>query len=219
MGGGGEGGIRTLEAGISRLRDFQSRSFGQLGHLSVRTSFTKKRFQRACQTSPVRRHRNSGSHRTRRGPRRGSKARRCPHAFERRRVAEREGFEPSVRFYPYNRLAGGCLQPARPPLRTNTFTNILPCFADALQRTPRIPPATKGTLRSARFPFLRHQPCAKEGGGGSRIRTCGASPPSGFQDRRLQPLGHPSTKRILIPDPVATREGKRGPGRHRTRMV
>jgi hypothetical protein len=32
---GGEGGIRTLEAGISHLRDFQSRSFGQLGHLSV----------------------------------------------------------------------------------------------------------------------------------------------------------------------------------------
>ena len=26
-------------------------------------------------------------------------------------MAEREGFEPSVRFYPYNRLAGGCLQP------------------------------------------------------------------------------------------------------------
>ena len=38
LAGGGEGGIRTLEAGISRLRDFQSRSFGQLGHLSVRTS-------------------------------------------------------------------------------------------------------------------------------------------------------------------------------------
>ena len=44
-----------------------------------------------------------------------------PHAFERRRVAEREGFEPSVQFYPYNRLAGGCLQPARPPLRANKY--------------------------------------------------------------------------------------------------
>src|SRR4030042_3581637 len=33
-------------------------------------------------------------------------------------MAEREGFEPSVRFYPYNRLAGGCLQPTRPPLRS-----------------------------------------------------------------------------------------------------
>ncbi len=26
-------------------------------------------------------------------------------------MAEREGFEPSVEFYPHNRLAGGCLQP------------------------------------------------------------------------------------------------------------
>jgi hypothetical protein len=43
---GGEGGIRTLEAGISHLRDFQSRSFGQLGHLSVRTFFTKNRMKR-----------------------------------------------------------------------------------------------------------------------------------------------------------------------------
>ena len=33
-----------------------------------------------------------------------------------KKMAEREGFEPSVQFYPYNRLAGGCLQPARPPL-------------------------------------------------------------------------------------------------------
>ena len=33
----GEGGIRTHEAVLHRLRDFQSRSFGQLGHLSVRT--------------------------------------------------------------------------------------------------------------------------------------------------------------------------------------
>ena len=30
----GEGGIRTLEAGITRPRDFQSRSLSQLGHLS-----------------------------------------------------------------------------------------------------------------------------------------------------------------------------------------
>ncbi len=31
-------------------------------------------------------------------------------------MAERQGFEPWVRFYPHNRLAGGCLRPARPPL-------------------------------------------------------------------------------------------------------
>ena len=30
----GEGGIRTHEAALRRLRDFQSRSLGQLGHLS-----------------------------------------------------------------------------------------------------------------------------------------------------------------------------------------
>ena len=34
-GSGGEGGIRTLEAGHPRPRDFQSRSLSQLGHLSV----------------------------------------------------------------------------------------------------------------------------------------------------------------------------------------
>ena len=32
--GGGEGGIRTPETGYPRLRDFQSRSLSQLGHLS-----------------------------------------------------------------------------------------------------------------------------------------------------------------------------------------
>ena len=31
-------------------------------------------------------------------------------------MAEREGFEPSVRFLPYTRLAGVRLKPARPPL-------------------------------------------------------------------------------------------------------
>ena len=31
-------------------------------------------------------------------------------------------------------------------------------------------------------------------GGGSRIRTHGTSRHNGFQDRRLQPLGHPSKK-------------------------
>jgi hypothetical protein len=34
----GEGGIRTLEAGITRPRDFQSRSLSQLGHLSKNAS-------------------------------------------------------------------------------------------------------------------------------------------------------------------------------------
>jgi hypothetical protein len=33
-------------------------------------------------------------------------------------MAEREGFEPSIRFNPYNRLAGDRLRPTRPPLLT-----------------------------------------------------------------------------------------------------
>ena len=37
-GDSGEGGIRTLEAGITRPRDFQSRSLSQLGHLSGNAS-------------------------------------------------------------------------------------------------------------------------------------------------------------------------------------
>ena len=87
---GGEGGIRTLEAVISRLRDFQSRSFGQLGHLSVQKTFAPGRIRPA-------------------------------NDFLSKYMAEREGFEPSVRFYPYNRLAGGCLQPTRPPLPRDVF--------------------------------------------------------------------------------------------------
>ena len=64
------------------------------------------------------------------------------HAFERRRVAEREGFEPSVQFYPYNRLAGGCLQPARPPLRANILheysARLRRCAATDMHNRPRL---------------------------------------------------------------------------------
>ena len=42
----------------------------------------------------------------------------------------------------------------------------------------------------------------KHPGGGSRIRTHGAFPLSGFQDRRLQPLGHPSLNLLSIPDRI-----------------
>src|SRR5947207_7922903 len=65
------------------------------------------------------------------------------------RLAERRGFEPPDRFYPINRLAGGCLQPTRPPLQN--------CLAEGVGFEP-----TELSL-------------------------------SGFQDRRLKPLGHPST--------------------------
>ncbi len=36
-------------------------------------------------------------------------------------LAEREGFEPSIQFYPYTRLAGERLRPARPPLHISTL--------------------------------------------------------------------------------------------------
>jgi hypothetical protein len=39
-------------------------------------------------------------------------------------MAEGRGFEPPVRFYPYNRLAGGCLKPARPPLRKTVAAGL-----------------------------------------------------------------------------------------------
>ncbi len=39
-------------------------------------------------------------------------------------MAERQGFEPWVRFYPHNRLAGGCLQPTRPPLPKKLYYQL-----------------------------------------------------------------------------------------------
>src|SRR5207344_2260748 len=66
----------------------------------------------------------------------------------RRQMAERRGFEPPDRFYPINRLAGGCLQ----PLGHLSTTGL----AEGVGFEP-----TELSL-------------------------------SGFQDRRLKPLGHPS---------------------------
>src|SRR2546429_2354640 len=63
-------------------------------------------------------------------------------------MAERRGFEPPGRFYPANRLAGGCLQPL------GHLSNAI--LAEGVGFEP-----TELSL-------------------------------SGFQDRRLQPLGHPS---------------------------
>ena len=66
-------------------------------------------------------------------------------------LAEREGFEPSVRFYPYNRLAGGCLQPTRPPLRF--LPCVVPCtpclHADSARRRRHEAVATLCTRRLA----------------------------------------------------------------------
>ncbi len=48
---------------------------------------------------------------------------------------------------------------------------------------------------SRRAPSASRSPLRIFNGGGSRIRTHGAFRHNGFQDRRLQPLGHPSKKR------------------------
>src|SRR5205809_8012131 len=64
------------------------------------------------------------------------------------RLAERRGFEPPDRFYPINRLAGGCLQPLGHLSKRD--------LAEGVGFEP-----TELSL-------------------------------SGFQDRRLKPLGHPS---------------------------
>src|SRR6266545_5650605 len=63
-------------------------------------------------------------------------------------LAERRGFEPPDRFYPINRLAGGCLQPLGHLSKRD--------LAEGVGFEP-----TELSL-------------------------------SGFQDRRLKPLGHPS---------------------------
>ena len=65
-------------------------------------------------------------------------------------VAERRGFEPPDRFYPINRLAGGCLQPL------GHLSKVY--LAEGVGFEP-----TELSL-------------------------------SGFQDRRLKPLGHPSAR-------------------------
>jgi hypothetical protein len=43
-------------------------------------------------------------------------------------MAERQGFEPWVGNYPHNRLAGGCLQPARPPLPKQVIVPVQSVF-------------------------------------------------------------------------------------------
>ena len=85
---------------------------------------------------------------------------------------------PRYTFTAYTRLAGERLQPTRPSLRESA------CAVASI-----------------------HCPIAKSGGvgfagGGSRIRTHGPCRDNGFQDRLLQPLGHPSGSqhaRILTP--------------------
>src|SRR5881628_4268801 len=85
-----------------------------------------------------------------------------------RTMAERRGFEPPDRFYPINRLAGGCLQPLGHLSKRD--------LAEGVGFEP-----TELSL-------------------------------SGFQDRRLKPLGHPSARgpsvlgRDTIAAPVSGRQ-------------
>lgn len=74
-----------------------------------------------------------------------------------RKVAEREGFEPSVGFNTHTRLAGEHHRPARSSLRSGTKK-----LAEEVGFEP------------TELSF------------------------NGFQDRRLQPLGHSSCQRICI---------------------
>ena len=99
-------------------------------------------------------------------------------------MAEREGFEPSVELSPYTRLAGERLQPTRPSLRK--FLAQFNC--NTFERNP------EGEKRQSLKSLLINRKSRGGAGigGGSRIRTHGTSRHNGFQDRRLQPLGHPS---------------------------
>lgn len=51
-------------------------------------------------------------------------------------LAEREGFEPSIQFYPYTRLAGERLRPSRPPLRGNDVQCVVSWILLAILPVP-----------------------------------------------------------------------------------
>ena len=93
------------------------------------------------------------------------------------RQTEREGFEPSIRFYPYTRLAGVRLRPlghlSRPPIGTRCSllwrqgarkgTSAIPLTSDAGARTwsrsrPRISPRARRSASRARASAARLDP-------------------------------------------------------------
>ena len=53
-------------------------------------------------------------------------------------MAERQGFEPWVGCYPHNRLAGGCLRPARPPLHKQIILTLAFVFVNEKARLRRV---------------------------------------------------------------------------------
>ena len=98
-------------------------------------------------------------------------------------MAERPGFEPGVPVSQDNRLAGDCLQPARPPLHIPNIARIPP------------PPSPLNRWR-------------REWDSNPRSRS---ARDNGFQDRRLQPLGHPSVGRAAENSPSAALPSSRHP--------
>src|SRR5262247_4272669 len=66
---------------------------------------------------------------------------------------------------------------------------------------------------SRRLPSATRPPLRWTTGGGSRIRTHGALRLSGFQDRRLRPLGHPSATTYVDSGPTGYGTGYNSAGK------
>jgi hypothetical protein len=124
-------------------------------------------------------------------------------------LAEREGFEPSVRFYPYNRLAGGCLQPARPPLRFDAvYRNLHTLVVHSIITTVylhRAPSArrSRGASASATLAILRSPKQAPHLRGYSCLAPHAAS-----RNSPLAHLGPGSRATDPNPFPSAARKGR-----------
>ena len=135
------------------------------------------------------------------------------------RLAEREGFEPSIGFTLYT-LSRGALSATQPPLRaaaqvtvshegqetTHEFMDVAAPGARAPRRAgPKVP---REALRPMRWDS-RAAPDRARGESWRRGRDSNprdAQTPGGFQDRCLQPLGHLSVKDQATRSPRMVRE-------------
>ncbi len=134
-------------------------------------------------------------------------------------MAEREGFEPSVEPLTLHSLsrrapsANSAISPRNPRKRAHNL--LLACsywqigypligfgvLVNPEFLKPKLHELAKKTKNtdpikaSCQKPHVKFN-AVKFPGGGSRIRTHGTSRHNGFQDRRLQPLGHPSSHNI-----------------------
>ena len=116
-------------------------------------------------------------------------------------VAEREGFEPSIPLLAEYTISNRAPSASRESLRLTIIFYL--SIADYRLRRERgmcslvAPPFGRRTI-SSRLPREEDSHptfyCSAQNvhGGGSRIRTHVPFRRSGFQDRRLKPLGHPS---------------------------